>query len=297
MDRILIPIKTVPTANFPSVIKMKSHTLLALICLSMLTPSLFGQTNAPADSANAVTTPPPIPEEARKHFVMGTTLFKDAKTPDDYSQVEGEFKQATDLAPQWPEARYNLALAKEAAGDYSGAMDDLKLYQQFKLSDDEARTVQDKIYALEAKQEEVTKKQAAEQKAATDAANAQAAAEAQKKQDYQDKIGFLEGRWNARVTINYAMVIPNSTPFDSSNYHADIAINNGLIVINIVNDGSQSIDYTFDGKINGSDLSSIVWTYPSGEAAEVVVSLDHQHIQIYVPVNHIPHVEEIQLSR
>ena len=74
----------------------------------------------------------------------------------------GEFKQAADLAPQWPEARYNLALAKEAAGDYSGAMDDLKLYQQFKLSNDEARTVQDKIYALEAKQAKAAEAKAKE---------------------------------------------------------------------------------------------------------------------------------------
>jgi hypothetical protein len=123
---------------------MKILIALALIISSL---PLFAQDTG----TNAVTTPPPVPEEARKHFVMGTTLFKDAKTPDDYSQVEGEFKQATDLAPQWPEARYNLALAKEAAGDYSGAEADLKLYQQFKLSDDEARTVQDKIYAVEAK--------------------------------------------------------------------------------------------------------------------------------------------------
>jgi hypothetical protein len=43
-------------------------------------------------------------------------------------------------------------LSKEAAGDYSGAMADLKLYQQFKLSDEDARKVQDKIYALDAKQ-------------------------------------------------------------------------------------------------------------------------------------------------
>jgi len=63
-----------------------------------------------------------------------------------------EFTEAARLAPQWPEARYNLALAKESAGDYSGAMTDLKLYQQFKLSDTEARTVQDKIYAIEARQ-------------------------------------------------------------------------------------------------------------------------------------------------
>ena len=36
--------------------KMKTHALLALICLSLLAPSLFGQTNAPADSTNA----PPV---------------------------------------------------------------------------------------------------------------------------------------------------------------------------------------------------------------------------------------------
>src|SRR5882762_5522739 len=104
---------------------MKNYTLLALICLSMLTPSLFGQTNTSSAAKNVVTTPQAIPEESRKHFIMGTTLFKDAKTADDFSQVESEFKQAADLAPQWSEARYNLALAREAADDYSGAMADL----------------------------------------------------------------------------------------------------------------------------------------------------------------------------
>jgi hypothetical protein len=136
-------------------IKMSTKGILILALL--VSPLPFAQTNAPADSTNAVTTSPPIPEEARKHFVMGATLFKDAKTADDFSQVESEFKQATDLAPQWPDARYNLALTKEAAGDYSGAIGDLKIYQQFKLSADEARTAQDKIYAREAKEEKIEK--------------------------------------------------------------------------------------------------------------------------------------------
>lgn len=111
-------------------------------------------------STDAVTEPPPIPEEARKHFVMGTTLFKDAKTPGDYSQVVSEFKQAADLAPKWPQPRYNLAVAEEVAGNYSGAEADLKVYQQFKLSDEEVRSVQDKIYELEAKHKEITKRAA-----------------------------------------------------------------------------------------------------------------------------------------
>ena len=143
-------------------VKMKIRIVFAL-GLSLLAPTLFGQTNQPAS----------IPEEARKHFVEGATLFKDAKTPDDFVIVESEFKQAVDLAlaPQWPEARYNLGLAKEAAGDYAGAMADLKIYLGFKLPDAEARIVQDKVYALEAKAGEIARKQ----KQAEDEANSPAA--------------------------------------------------------------------------------------------------------------------------
>jgi thioredoxin-like negative regulator of GroEL len=170
---------------------MKKHTSFALICLSLLlfATSLVAQTNTSANSVSAQT-PPAIPEEARKHFVMGTTLFKDAKTADDFAAVESEFKQAADLAPQWPDARYNLALAKDAAGDYSGAMDDLKLYQKFKLSESEARTVQDKIYALEAKQQKKVSSDTAK-----DAADAEEA-----------KYGWLLGEWS------YVSVYPTEGP-------------------------------------------------------------------------------------
>ena len=139
--------------------KMKLPGMLFGFCMLLLAALPAGAQTTNTDFQQAVATEksPPIPEEARKHFVMGTTLFKDARTPDDYSQVENEFQQATELAPKWPDARYNLALAKEAAGDYSGAMADLKIYQQFKLSDVEVRTVQDKIYALEAKQKKAAK--------------------------------------------------------------------------------------------------------------------------------------------
>ena len=116
---------------------MRKYGLLITVIFVLAMPSLVAQANPTATT--------PIPEEARRHFVMGTALFKDAKSHDDYVEVESEFKQAADLAPQWPEARYNLALAKEAAGDYAGATADLNIYLQFKLSDTEARTAQDKI--------------------------------------------------------------------------------------------------------------------------------------------------------
>jgi len=100
---------------------------------------------------------PPIPEEARRHFVRGTALFKDAKTMDDYDQVAGEFKQAVHLAPWWPDARYNYALVQEAAGVYDWAIKNLKLYLLFKLSEVDARAAQDRIYAIEAKREKAAK--------------------------------------------------------------------------------------------------------------------------------------------
>jgi len=123
---------------------MKAYTLYAIFVLTLITPLLVAQANGAAQSA--------ISEEARRHFVMGETMFKEAKNVDAFTQALAEFTEATRLAPQWPDARYDLALAKEAAGNYSGAMADLKLYLQFKLSDAEARTAQDKIYAIEAKQ-------------------------------------------------------------------------------------------------------------------------------------------------
>jgi len=112
---------------------------------------------------------PPIPEEARKHFVGGAALFKEAKSADDSAQAADEFAQALAAAPWWPEARYNYALACEAAGKYSDAMDNLTLYRLFKLPEAEARTVQDKIYVLEAKAKKAVKDKEAAAKAAQEA--------------------------------------------------------------------------------------------------------------------------------
>ena len=168
---------------------MKSLIALALLISSL---PLFAQ-----DASTNAVAAPPVSEEAHKHFVMGTALFKDAKTAEDYAQVIGEFKQVTDLAPQWPDARYNLAAVKEAAGDLSGAMADWKLYQQFKLSDAEARTAQDKIYVLEAKIQKIATAKVEEQKAAA----AAAAAAAEKKRLEEKKYSWLLGSWKKQSTL------------------------------------------------------------------------------------------------
>ena len=186
---------------------MKAYLLFILVLFCVATPSLFSQTGVTADKPRAATTQPPIPEEARKHFVMGATLFKDAKTHDDFLQVASEFKQAADLAPQWPEARYNLALAREAEGDYAGAMNELKLYQQFKLSDIEARTIQDKIYALDARQQKKTVSDAAA-KSAAEAARAKAQEQQFDGKWYTEQDQFIEilGPMSARLSAGFDVI-------------------------------------------------------------------------------------------
>jgi tetratricopeptide (TPR) repeat protein len=146
---------------------------------------------------------PPIPEEARKHFVRGAAMFKGAQSADAYRSAIDEFREAVHLAPWWPEARYNCALAFEAAGDYDNAIYHLKFYLLFKLPAADARAAQDKIYALEFKQEE-----AAKAKAASDAEAAIAATEkrqraqaadveqerAQKQKNFEELLRRINGR-------------------------------------------------------------------------------------------------------
>ena len=124
---------------------MKTKILSVLIGLGCFIQPLFAQDAA----TNAA---PVIPEAAREHFVMGTTLYSNATTVAGFKLAAKEFQQAAELAPQWSKPRYNLALTEEAAEDYAGAIDDLKRYQAFNLTDGEARAVQDKIYTLKARQ-------------------------------------------------------------------------------------------------------------------------------------------------
>ncbi len=123
----------------------------------------------------------------------------------------------------------------------------------------------------------------------------------QKKRDYQDGIGFLKGRWNAREIVHYPLLISGAGTFDGSNFHAVITIKNKVIVINVVQNEEASNKNTFYGKINGNDLDSIKWTFPDGAAAEVYITPDHEHVHIYMPLSYEgrrePHAQEIILSR
>ncbi len=94
---------------------------------------------------------PPIPEEARRHFVKAVTLQKEAKSMTDYEIVVSEYQSALSSAPWSGDAYYNLSVALEASARFSEAKGALQFYLMSGPKD--AVPAQDRIYALEAKQE------------------------------------------------------------------------------------------------------------------------------------------------
>ncbi len=111
--------------------------------------------------------PPAVTEEARRHFVMGATVLKESTDAAGAKKALDLFTQSVHLAPWWAEARYNCVLAREASGDFNGAIAELKIYLVFSLADTERREAQDKIYALEAKTQLAAERKTEEDKVAT----------------------------------------------------------------------------------------------------------------------------------
>jgi len=92
-----------------------------------------------------------VSEEARRAFIKGSAVAKEAKSASEQALAVKHFEEAVRLAPGWADALYNLAVAQELAGRYSDAQATLKRYIQTKPGEKEARKAQDKIYALEGK--------------------------------------------------------------------------------------------------------------------------------------------------
>jgi formylglycine-generating enzyme required for sulfatase activity len=95
--------------------------------------------------------PPAFPEEARRHFVVGSGLFKEAKMPADVERAQEELSQAARLAPWAGEIYFNLGTVFEKLGNNANAARNLKLYLLASPGASDARAVQDAIYLLEAK--------------------------------------------------------------------------------------------------------------------------------------------------
>jgi len=101
---------------------------------------------------------PAIPEEARRHYVMAKTFYKDAKKIEDYNASIDEFKNALLIAPWWPDANRELGIAAKGAQRYDDAIAALKLYIATNPGRGKARATQDEIYKIEAKKKKLQQK-------------------------------------------------------------------------------------------------------------------------------------------
>ncbi|MDP2158607.1 MAG: hypothetical protein Q8K68_12970 [Nitrospirota bacterium] len=96
---------------------------------------------------------PSVPEEAKKYFDRGMAAAEDAKNEKDFKDASDEFQKAVNIAP-WLGAGYRgLAVSQEKAGQYSAALQNLKLFLLTNPSAEDAekaKTLRNKIeYRME----------------------------------------------------------------------------------------------------------------------------------------------------
>lgn len=96
-----------------------------------------------------------VSDEAKKYFDRGVAAIEMAKTPSDYAKAVREFEQAVRLAPQWPEAYYNLALVQEKAEKYGDAAASLRQYLRLAPNVGDAAEIKALINKLEYRKEQI----------------------------------------------------------------------------------------------------------------------------------------------
>jgi ankyrin repeat protein len=96
-----------------------------------------------------------ISEEARRHFDRGVTALKMANSTAECKPAIEELEQAARLAPDWPDAFYNLGLAQEKAERFKDAVASYKQYLRLAPNADDAEEVKSLINGLEYKAENV----------------------------------------------------------------------------------------------------------------------------------------------
>lgn len=92
-----------------------------------------------------------VSEEARRHFDYGMAAIEMAKSPADYEAAIKEFEQATKLAPDWPDAFYNLGLAQEGVEKFADAARSYRQYLRLAPDADDAEEIKSLINKLEYK--------------------------------------------------------------------------------------------------------------------------------------------------
>ncbi|MBA4389937.1 MAG: hypothetical protein C0399_03265 [Syntrophus sp. (in: bacteria)] len=96
-----------------------------------------------------------VPKEARRHMARGQAAVEIAKSSAELEDAIKEFQEASRLAPTWPDPYYNLGLTQEKAGKLKEAVASLKQYLRLAPNAPDAAKIQEHIYKLEYKAEQI----------------------------------------------------------------------------------------------------------------------------------------------
>ena len=90
--------------------------------------------------AATLTPAPPATDEARQYLLLASQKMKAASTPDALLAPITLLRKATEVAPWWPNAYYNLSVALEMSDKFREAETQLNYYLLVKPDDAQART-------------------------------------------------------------------------------------------------------------------------------------------------------------
>lgn len=184
---------------------------------------------------------PQVPQEAKRPFMKGVTFQKEASSVSDYELAISAYKEALLLAPWWPEAIYNMALAQEGAGKFDDAIQSIKLYLLTGPKD--AEQAENRIYVMEAKKEKAT-----------------ADITRKEKEKYITTRNRFVGIWkdtNPYRGVDFNIVIRQddngNLVFSSNPYVRELRVNGNKIFIKWRHGQSVNVDATFDGSLSDDE--------------------------------------------
>lgn len=92
-------------------------------------------------------------EQAQRHFDRGTAAVEMAVSKSDFAAAVKEYEAAVRLAPDWPEAHYNLGLVREKLDDLDGAISSLNRYLELVPGAADAAVVRSQLNKIEYKRD------------------------------------------------------------------------------------------------------------------------------------------------
>jgi tetratricopeptide (TPR) repeat protein len=105
---------------------------------------------------------PAIPEEARKYMNRGMAAAESAKTENDFKDAIEEFQKAVNIAPWLGIGYRNLAVMQDKGGQYSQALQNLRLYFLTNPSAADAEAAKSLMDKIEYRQEKAAKESSPE---------------------------------------------------------------------------------------------------------------------------------------